>query len=176
MQQVVNGVLYYAHTVDWTVLASIRTIVSEQSHVTEGTENRVQQLLDHLTTQPATTICYYAPEIVLKMHLDASYLSEARAQIMVAGYYFMGGVPNNGHPITPNGNIIIMCGIMKFVVASAAEAEMSALFMKSKDAKVIRLILAETGHTQPLTPIHRDNKTVAGISYDTIKNTLLTIR
>ena len=62
-----------------------------------------------------------------------------------------------------------MCGIMKFVVASAAEAELGALFMNSKDAKVIRLILTEMGHYQPATPIHCDNKTAAGIANDTVK-------
>ena len=58
---------------------------------------------------------------------------------------------------------------MKFVVASAAEAELGALFMNSKDAKVIRLILTEMGHYQPPTPIHCDNKTAAGIANDTVK-------
>ena len=63
---------------------------------------------------------------------------------------------------------------MKFVAASAAEARLGALFMNSKDATVIRLILAEMGHTQPLTPIYCDNKTALGIANDTVKNTWLT--
>ena len=49
----------------------------------------------------------------------------------------MGGVPQKGWYITLNGKNIILCGIMKFVVASAAEAELGTLFMNSKDAKII---------------------------------------
>ena len=64
---------------------------------------------------------------------------------------------------------------MKFVVASAAEAELGASLMNSKDAKVIRLILTEMGHYQPPTPIHCDNKTAACIANDTVKKTSLTV-
>jgi hypothetical protein len=60
---------------------------------------------------------------------------------------------------------------MKFVVASAAEAELGALFMNSKDAKIIRFVLEEMGHKQPPTPIHCDNKTAAGIANDSVKKT-----
>jgi hypothetical protein len=101
--------LYYARIVDCTVLASLSSIASEQSHVTEGTEKKVHQLLDYLTTRPDATVWYYASDMVLNIHSDASYLLEARAQSRVAGYYFMGGVPQNGCPITLNGNIFIMC-------------------------------------------------------------------
>jgi hypothetical protein len=83
---------------------------------------------------------------------------------------FMGGVPGNWHPITLNGNMCIMCGMMKFEVAFAVETEVCALFMNSKDTKVIRLILAEMEHTQPPTPIHCGNKTAACIANDTVKN------
>ena len=81
----------------------------------------------------------------------------------------MGGVARNWHPITLNGNMFIMCGIMKYVVAVAAEAEVCALFMNSKDTKGIRMILAEMGHKQPPTPIYFGNKTVTCIVNDTVK-------
>jgi hypothetical protein len=81
----------------------------------------------------------------------------------------MGGVPQDSHPITLNGNIFIMCRIMKCVVTSAAEARLGALFIHSKDAKVIRLILAEMGHKQPPDPIHCDNKTAVDIANDTVR-------
>ena len=175
IQQVVGGVLYYARAVGCTVLAALSSIASEQSEATEGTEKKVKQLLDYLTTRPSATVRYYASEMVLNINSDASYLSETRARSRVAGYHFMGGVPKNGQPITLNGNIFIMCGIMKYVVASAAEAKLGALFMNSKDAKVIRLILTEMGHYQPPTPIHCDNKTAAGIANDTVKKTSIKV-
>jgi len=54
-------------------------------------------------------------------------------------------------------------------VASAAEAELGALFLNCKEGKILRLVLQELGHQQPLTPIHCDNATAAGITNDTVK-------
>ena len=68
-----------------------------------------------------------------------------------------------------NGNIFVMCGLLKFVVCSAAEAELAALFLNAKTGKIIRLILEELGHPQPPTPIHCDNQTAIGIANDTVK-------
>ena len=64
---------------------------------------------------------------------------------------------------------MFFCGILKFVVASAAEAELRALFLNCKEGKTICLILEELGHKQPPTPELCDNITVAGITNDTIK-------
>ena len=58
---------------------------------------------------------------------------------------------------------------MTFVVTAATEATVGALFINSKDAKIIRLILGEMGHRQPPAQIHCDNKTTAGIVNDTVK-------
>jgi hypothetical protein len=45
------------------------------------------------------------------------------------------------------------------VVASAAEAEMSALFLNAKEGVNIRNILAEMGHPQLATPLQTYNTT-----------------
>ena len=68
-----------------------------------------------------------------------------------------------------NGTLYIMCRILKFVVASAAEAEFGALFLNCKEGKIMRPTLEEMGHPQPATPIHYDNMTAAGIANNTIK-------
>ena len=81
----------------------------------------------------------------------------------------MGSTPDNDKPIKMNGTIFANCGILKFVVTSAAEAELGALFLNMKEAKIIRLTLAEMGHPQPATPIHVDNSTAAGIANDSVK-------
>ena len=62
-----------------------------------------------------------------------------------------------------------MCGILKFVVASAAEAKLGALFLNCKEGRIMQLPLQEMGHPQPATPIHCDNMAAAGIANDTIK-------
>ena len=86
------------------------------------------------------------------MHSDASYLSEPGAKSRAAGVYFIGDVPQDGKPILLNGNIFVVCGILKCVSASVAEAELGALFINDKETKIIRLILEEMGHPQPPTP------------------------
>ena len=68
-----------------------------------------------------------------------------------------------------NGAIHITCTILKLVMASAAEAELGALFLNAQEAKVLRLVLEELGHPQPPIPIHIDNTTTVGIVNNTIK-------
>ena len=108
--------------------------------------------------------------MILNIHLDASYLSETRAHSRVAGYYFLGSRPKHSKPIQLNGAIFTCYGILKFVVASAAEVELGTLFLNCKEGKIVRLILEELGHKQPPTPMHCDNKTARGLPRTQSKN------
>jgi hypothetical protein len=45
----------------------------------------------------------------------------------------MGWSPKDGDPIKLNGAFFMLCTILCFVVASAAEAELGALFMNCKE-------------------------------------------
>ena len=85
--------------------------------------------------------------------------------------YFTGDIPQDGKPILLNGNICVVCGMLKFVAALAAEAELGALFINDKETKILRLILQEMGHPQAPTQVHCDNKTATGIANDTVKST-----
>ena len=87
----------------------------------------------------------------------------------MAGHFFLGRKSDPSKPILLNGTIYIMCGILKFVLASAAEAELGALFLNSKEGIIMRLTLQEMGNPQPATPIHCDNMTATVIANDTIK-------
>ena len=96
-------------------------------------------MLDYLATHPDATVQYEVPDMILNIniHSDASYLSELQARSRVAGYYFLGTKPKNNEPIKLNGSIFTFCGILKCVVASAAEAELAALFLNCKEGKII---------------------------------------
>ena len=107
--------------------------------------------------------------MILNIHSGASYLSEPNARSRACGHYFLGTIPKDGEPIILNGAIFSLSGILKFVVASAAEAELGALFLNCKEGKIMRLILEELGHQQPPTPVHCDNITAAGIANNTVK-------
>ena len=130
---------------------------------------RVNQLLDYMHTNPNAVIRFRASDMVLNVHSDDSYLTAAKERSRTGGYFFLGSLPKNGEHIKLNGNIEITCAILKLVAASAAEAELGALFLNTRQARVIRLILAELGHPQPPTPIHIDNTTAVGIVNHKIK-------
>eukprot|EP00804_Cyclotella_cryptica_P004885 CCRYP_004953-RA/>CCRYP_004953-RA protein AED:0.21 eAED:0.22 QI:0/0/0/1/0.5/0.33/3/0/1060 len=169
IQQIVGALLYYARAVDNTILLSLSAIASKQAHPTQLTQKRCQQLLDYCASHPDAVVRFQASDMVLNIHSDASYLSESNARSRIAGQFFLGSVPIDKTPITLNGAIYVFCGILKFVVASAAEAELGALFLNCKEGKILRLVLQELRHTQPPTPTHCDNETARGIANNTVK-------
>ena len=59
--------------------------------------------------------------------------------------------------------------ILRFVVASAAEAEVGALFHNCQDGIIFRQTLEDLGHTQPRTPVHWDNATAVGIANNIVR-------
>ena len=58
--------------------------------------------------------------------------------------------------------------IIKFVMASAVEAELGALYITARDMIPLRNALEEMGWKQPKSPIQTDNSTAAGFIHDTI--------
>ena len=68
-----------------------------------------------------------------------------------------------------NGSIAVMAKIIKNVMASAAEAEVGALYMNAQLALPMRITLEELGHPQPPTPIKTDNTAANGIINGTVK-------
>jgi hypothetical protein len=131
--------------------------------------DKAKKLLDYLATHPDATIRFQASDMILNIHSDALYLSEVNAQSRACGHFFMGYAPTNGDPIKLNGAFFTLCTILCFVVASAAEAELGALFLNCKEGIIFRLTLKKLGHPQPCTPVHCDNATTVGIANNTIK-------
>ena len=169
VQQVIGSFLFYARAIDMTILLALSAIASDQANPTQATMKRIRQLLDYMATHPKAIIRYYASDMILNVHSDASYLSAGKGRSRAGGYFFLGSMPEDGRSMKLNGNIHITCAILKLVAASAAEAELGSLFLNTREAKIIRLILHELGHPQPPTPIHVDNTTAVGIVNSTIK-------
>jgi hypothetical protein len=169
IQQIIGTILYYARAVDITTLVALSCIAAEQTKATEDTEACVSHLLDYLSTHHDASIRYVASDMVLNVHSDASYLLEPKARSRLGGIFFMGSNPSNGIPLQLNGPLHVMASICKFVVASAAEAELGALFYNCQDATTMRLSLEELGHPQPPTPVHCDNSTVVSIANNTVE-------
>ena len=75
--------------------------------------------------------------MVLNVHSDARYLSVKNAKSRAAGIFFLGSLPNTNQPVRLNGAIAVLCTILKFVATSAAKAELGALFLNAKEARII---------------------------------------
>ena len=106
---------------------------------------KAKQLLDYLATHPDATIRFRASDMILNVHSDASYLSEMKAHSLVCGHFFMGWSPKDGDPIKLNGAFFTLCTILRFVVASAAEAEIGALFLNCKEGIIFSTHPRRTG-------------------------------
>jgi hypothetical protein len=89
-QAIVGTLLYNARAVDPTRIVPLSTLASHLSTATTTATNAVSHLLDYCSTQSESTIRYYASYMQLKIHSDASYLSEPKAKSRTGGYFFLG--------------------------------------------------------------------------------------
>ena len=169
IQCVVGSILYYTRAVDITVLMALSSIAIEQTKGTTSTLAKAKQLLDYLVTHPNATTRYRASDMIMNVPSDASYLSESNACSRACGNFFMGWSPSDRDPILLNGAFFALCAILCFVVTSAAEAKLGALFLNCKEGMIFRMTLEEWGHPQPKMPVHCNNATAVGIANNTVK-------
>ncbi len=135
-----------------TVLMALSMIASEQTKGTKNTMEKAYQVLDYLATHPDAKVQFCASDIGLNIHSDALYLTEPNGRSRACRHFFMGSLPEDGTLIKLNEAFRTLCGIMQFVVASAAEAELGALFLNCQEGMIFRLTLEDLGHPQPKNP------------------------
>jgi len=165
VQGIVGSLLYYARAVDNKLLATLSAISSQQAKATENTAKAVSQLLDYVATHPNDGVTYRASSMVLAAHSDASYLTEPGSRSRAGAHIFL--TEEDPIPRT-NGPVLTISQIIKFVMASAAEAELAALYITAREMIPLRNALNEMGWNQPKSPIQTDNSTAAGFVHDTI--------
>jgi hypothetical protein len=115
IQKVTGSVLYYARAVEPTFLMSLNGITTEQTKATEKNKVATNQLLDYLATHPDATIRYHASDMILHIHIVASYLSVSNARSRLGGLFFCGDKPPQED--TPNGSVLNVASVIKNVVA-----------------------------------------------------------
>ena len=94
--------------------------------------------------------------MILAAHADAGFLYESRARSRAGAHILL----SENEPKTKlNGHVLTIAQIIKTVMASAAEAEMAALFITAKKMIPLRHTLIEMGWPQPHTPIQTENST-----------------
>jgi hypothetical protein len=106
--------------------------------------------------------------MILHIHSDASHLSENEAKSRAGGLFYMVNDINTDKKLT-NRAILILSKVLKHVISSAAEAEIGAVFINSKEGAVLRTTLVELGHTQPPIPMEMENTTATVYSNGTNK-------
>ena len=94
----------------------------------------------------------------LVIHSDASYLSVAQAKIRSSGVHFLTEGPHepkNPEDFVPttNGILIVVCKIMRNIMASSAKAKYGTIFINAQTAVPIRTTLSEMGWPQGPTAI-----------------------
>ena len=151
-------------------MITLNELAPYQAQGTEATKLSLLTLLDYCATHEDAQIRYFASEILLHMHSDASYLSASRSRCRVGGHFFLSKKIAEGQQIRHNGAILVIAAILKNVMASSAEAEPGGLFLNGKETIDLRERLREMGHPQiEPTPIQTDNSTAMVITNNTIK-------
>ena len=105
--------------------------------------------------------------MILAAHADTGFPNESRARSRACTHIFLS--ENESKPKL-NGPVLTITQIFRTVMASAAEAEMAALFITAKKMITLRHTLIEMGWTQTQTPIQTDNSTALGFTNKTIVN------
>jgi hypothetical protein len=164
IQKIVSSLLYYVRVVDNKLLVALSAIAARQSYATVATEQALHLLLDYVATYPADGIVYRSSDMILCAHADAGFLNETNSRSRAGAHIFLS--ENDLFPRF-NGAIFSIAQIIKFVMASAAESELAALFVTAREMIPHRQTLIAMGWPQPKTPIQTDNSTAVGVTNKT---------
>ena len=113
------------------MLTALSTISTQQSSQTEQTMQKVKQFIDYASTHPDSIVTYHVSNMVLAGHSGASYLSELKSRSRAGRHFFLS---NNTEYPANNGSVLTVANIIKAVMSSAAEAELSTLFLNFSKA------------------------------------------
>jgi hypothetical protein len=138
------------------MLSAFSTLASKQAAPTEKAMQKCLQFLDCAASLEDAIITYRASYMRLAIHSDTLYLSEPKARSRAGSLMFMAGMEDI--PIN-NGGVLNSLQIIIAVMSSAAEAELGALFIKTKTMVSMQQTLKEMGHPQTRTPIQTNNST-----------------
>jgi hypothetical protein len=162
LQVVVGTLLYYARTVDPTILTAVHELGSVQARPTINDMRKMERLLQYVSTHQHYGIRFHASSMQLQIQSDASYLSRPKARSVSGGLHYLGSID------LINGPIFATSKIISCVVTSAAEAELGAAFQNAQKGAHFRNTLIELGYPQEPTTILVDNTVAEGLANDTI--------
>jgi hypothetical protein len=118
LQVIIGTLLYYARTVDPSILTAVHELGSIQAKPSLHDRQKAERLLRYLSGNQNGATRFYASNMQLQVQSDASYLCRPKARSVLGGFHYL------GFPDRINGPIICTSKIISCVVASVAEAEL----------------------------------------------------
>ncbi len=103
--------------------------------------------------------------MILCAHADAGFLNKNKSCTRAGAHIFL--LEDDPYPRF-NGAILSIAKIIKFVMASAAELKLAALFITAREMIPHRQTLINMGWPQPKSSIQTNNSTAAGVTNKTI--------
>jgi hypothetical protein len=156
IQEVTEVFLFLAQAIDGIMLTPLSALAFKQAAPTEATMEKCLRFLDYAASLEVAILTYKAINMVLAIHINASYLSKLKACSQAGVHMFMARqeeIPTNNSAV-PN-----ILQIIRTVMSSTAEATLGPLFINSKMAVSMCRMLEKLGHPQMQTPIQTDNST-----------------
>ena len=169
IQEIVGALSFCSRAVDPAPAKPLNSLSSQQANATKQMAKDVTMMLNCVATHPDAVLHCHASDMILAVDSDASHLSESNAQSTIGRCHFLSNHPDKKTEPRLNGAILVVCNIVKNVMASAAEAETGGLFENCQAACPIRVTLEEMGWPQPAAPVRMDNLASKGIVTGTVK-------
>jgi hypothetical protein len=109
VQDIVDTPLCYGRVVDPTILPAISAIAPCQAQGMEAMADVCHQLLDYVATHPNGGIHYFARNMILAVHTNASYLSKHNVCSQASAHFYL---TNKGNKDFNNFTILNLANII----------------------------------------------------------------
>jgi hypothetical protein len=162
LQVVVGTLLYYARSVDPSILTAVHELGSVQSKPSTNDMLKMERLLQYVSVHQNQGIRFHASNMQLQIQSDASFLSRTKARSVLGGLHYLGTTNYI------NGPFFCTSKLISCIVTSAAEAELGAAFQNAQKGAQFRNTLVELGYPQEATILLVDNTVAEGLASDTI--------
>ena len=162
LQVIVGTLLYYARSVDPSILTAVHELGSVQAKPSLNDMRKMERLLQYVSVHQNQGIRFHASNMQLQIQSDASYLSRTKARSVLGGLHYLGTT------VHINGPFFCTSKLISCIVTSAAEAELGAAFQNAQKGAQFRNTLVELGYPQHATPLLVDNTVAEGLASDTI--------
>jgi hypothetical protein len=139
---------------------ALSAIAARQAKATVATEEAAHLLLDYVATYPNDGIVYCASNMILCAHADAGFLNESQSCSHARAHIFLS--ENDPYPRF-NGAVLSIAQIIKFVMASAAESELAALFITAREMIPHRQTLSTWDGPNPKAPFKQTTPQQQGL-------------